>query len=442
MNSFNLKKLLFFILPLFLLFDISTYGQWNQLYPPEDIYIDVDFHDEYNGYLISTFEVYKTIDGGLSWSVINIPNARSRMNDILMVEENTVWITTDDNGSFHVGGTMLKSVDGGVTWETKFDVDFYGLKELFFLDEDHGWVTTDYKIVFKTMDGGETWFETEEWPMNDNDIRSVYFTDENTGWICGGNMTMIICKTTDGGLTWHTQFEVHPFSHGLWDIEFIDDEKGFVCSKDRTLLMTENGGDDWKFIASSTFEGALIGLPSDYAIHDIEFIDQNRGWIAGGGICGSPGQFIMSTDDVGDTWQMDIKDDYLPQGALLELDFNETGQGYATGFHSLLLKTQIQVSIQENKEDYNPMICPNPFSTSTTISCPVEAPDKNTMITIHNFNGQKIKTLVDMKLSAGTHQVVWDGTDDSGNTVSNGIYFCKMECGEKHIGIKKIILVK
>ena len=85
---------------------------------------------------------------------------------------------------------------------------------------------------------------------------------------------------------------------------------------------------------------------------------------------------------------------------------------------------------------------PNPFNTSTTISCSVENSDKNTNITIYNFTGQKIKTLVNKKLSAGTHQIVWDGTDYSGNAVSSGIYFYKMVCGDKYIGLKKMILMK
>ncbi|MCK4701574.1 MAG: hypothetical protein KAT38_14615, partial [Bacteroidales bacterium] len=54
---------------------------------------------------------------------------------------------------------------------------------------------------------------------------------------------------------------------------------------------------------------------------------------------------------------------------------------------------------------------PNPFSNKTTIHITTTvASDKNTTITIYSFNGQKIKTLVDKKLSAGTHQIVWDGT--------------------------------
>ncbi len=68
----------------------------------------------------------------------------------------------------------------------------------------------------------------------------------------------------------------------------------------------------------------------------------------------------MSTQDGGTTWHFDIMNNYLPSGTFMELDFNETGQGYATGYNGLLLKTQTQVGIQDDKEDHNLIIYPNP----------------------------------------------------------------------------------
>ena len=84
---------------------------------------------------------------------------------------------------------------------------------------------------------------------------------------------------------------------------------------------------------------------------------------------------------------------------------------------------------------------PNPFNTETTIKFTTENSDKNTNITIYNFNGQKIKTLVDKKLSAGTHQIVWDGTNNSGDQVSSGIYFYKLQNNNLN-KTKRIILIR
>jgi len=84
----------------------------------------------------------------------------------------------------------------------------------------------------------------------------------------------------------------------------------------------------------------------------------------------------------------------------------------------------------------------NPFSSNTSIKFYVNDSNTNTKISIYSFNGQKIKTLVDMRLEVGLHQKVWDGTDTFGNLVSNGIYFYKLKQGDSYIGFKKMILMK
>jgi flagellar hook assembly protein FlgD len=52
-----------------------------------------------------------------------------------------------------------------------------------------------------------------------------------------------------------------------------------------------------------------------------------------------------------------------------------------------------------------------------------------------------VRTLVEENLSAGIHQVTWDATDNSGNRISNGVYFCKITAGT-HTQMKKIIFSK
>ncbi len=68
---------------------------------------------------------------------------------------------------------------------------------------------------------------------------------------------------------------------------------------------------------------------------------------------------------------------------------------------------------------------PNPFNPSTTIRYKVPQTSKIT-ITIFNILGQKVRTLVDGVVSAGNHQVKWDGRNALGNEVSSGIYLLRM----------------
>ena len=68
---------------------------------------------------------------------------------------------------------------------------------------------------------------------------------------------------------------------------------------------------------------------------------------------------------------------------------------------------------------------PNPFSELTHIRylLPGEA---FVELSVYNLVGQKITTLVAGNRPAGSHVVTWNGRDDSGNRVKEGIYFYRM----------------
>ncbi len=71
---------------------------------------------------------------------------------------------------------------------------------------------------------------------------------------------------------------------------------------------------------------------------------------------------------------------------------------------------------------------PNPFNANTQI---VFALPKggHTTLEIFNLLGQKVSTLVDEYLAAGTKIVSWDGRDDRGSSVPSGIYFYQLRSG-------------
>jgi flagellar hook assembly protein FlgD len=58
-----------------------------------------------------------------------------------------------------------------------------------------------------------------------------------------------------------------------------------------------------------------------------------------------------------------------------------------------------------------------------------------------NLLGQRVATLVDRQMTAGTHVVDWHGRDDAGQTVATGIYFYRLIAGE-FTGSKKMLLLK
>ena len=62
-----------------------------------------------------------------------------------------------------------------------------------------------------------------------------------------------------------------------------------------------------------------------------------------------------------------------------------------------------------------------PTTTPFTIE-----PGGHTTVEIFNVLGQKLRTLADQDLGAGSYRMPWDGRDDSGQRVSRGMYFVRI----------------
>ena len=85
---------------------------------------------------------------------------------------------------------------------------------------------------------------------------------------------------------------------------------------------------------------------------------------------------------------------------------------------------------------------PNPFNPTTTISFELNTENtENTELIIYNVKGQKVRTLVNETLSSGFYTRVWDGKNDTGRSVTSGIYFYKLE-NSGYSNTKKMILLK
>ncbi len=83
---------------------------------------------------------------------------------------------------------------------------------------------------------------------------------------------------------------------------------------------------------------------------------------------------------------------------------------------------------------------PNPFNPETTINYQLKE-NGSVELNVYNIKGQLVKTLVKKYQKTGDHNVVWNGTDNSGNRLASGIYFYKIKQG-KFTSTKKMILMK
>ncbi|HMA62784.1 MAG TPA: FlgD immunoglobulin-like domain containing protein, partial [bacterium] len=82
---------------------------------------------------------------------------------------------------------------------------------------------------------------------------------------------------------------------------------------------------------------------------------------------------------------------------------------------------------------------PNPFHNVTRISYYVGS-FTNVRIMVFNVLGEKVDVMVNKKMKAGQYEVTWDGTNQDGQPMPGGMYFCRMATPRNNDLIKMIML--
>ncbi len=82
---------------------------------------------------------------------------------------------------------------------------------------------------------------------------------------------------------------------------------------------------------------------------------------------------------------------------------------------------------------------PNPFNPTTTISYSLPS-NGMAEVSVFNTRGQRVKTLVNEKMEAGDHEVVWHGDDENGMAVSSGIYLYRVQANDRIVTGKMLML--
>ncbi len=119
----------------------------------------------------------------------------------------------------------------------------------------------------------------------------------------------------------------------------------------------------------------------------------------------------------------------------------------AYGFNGCLPTENIVIA---NDDDFIPEardfvvaqdIYPNPFNPKTNIQLNIGKNPQTVTLNVYNVRGQLVKTLVNNEVMSGTKNVIWDGTDNSNNAVSTGVYFSSVHVGNE-TSTKKMVLLK
>jgi hypothetical protein len=116
------------------------------------------------------------------------------------------------------------------------------------------------------------------------------------------------------------------------------------------------------------------------------------------------------------------------------------GEPYAALLHSAYSDVSLPIEIPSARINLEANY-PNPFNPSTTIS--FRLPSSGIpQLSVYNLKGQLVKNLTaDAPYPAGKHSIVWDGKDQAGQSVSSGLYFCRLSFEGKS-SVRKMVLAK
>lgn len=336
----KMKKIILLILA-FAVFPIANAQDWQTsiTFTPGQTISDIYRFDENTIYAVSSLyngsglNIKKTIDNGTTWTEQNTNTTEASFRAI------------GSNGTsvFMVGNDgKLITNNGTDTWSTIPLGISTPLRDIYFVNENVGFLTSDDAIIFKTTDGGTTWANLNPTISGVGTIANIYFLNENKGFVCGFNYLQL---SEDGGQTWEyvDGFTPSQGNFQLNAIQFLDDNVGYICGDVGLMYRTDDGGATWALQTTNTTE----------SLQDLKFISENIGFA-----CGFGGT-ILRTEDGGSTW--------TPMTASISenfraIDFNGN-KGFMTSQFGSILSYAEPLSVSEFSNNAF-LLYPNPASQS------------------------------------------------------------------------------
>jgi hypothetical protein len=199
-------------------------------------------------------------------------------------------------------------------------------------------------------------------------------------------------------------------------------------------------------VLSATRPGSLGKLSEALGVEGslVYAVESTTGQVAGYGVTNTDGSFTIAELAPG-TYMVTVdKLDYSAASASASPTYDSVTGAAVTSTVAPLVIDAVVTAIESNpvvpvefglEQNY-----PNPFNPSTQILFSMPQAGK-VSLTIYNLLGQKIMTLVDGTLAAGTHTVSWNGRDARGVQLPSGVYFYSLKTSN-FTATKRMILMK
>lgn len=244
-------------------------------------------------YNTTTPVLYRTLNGGARWEAVKLPALASGLHrriDSLVAGENEVWLTGEDSGwqnNWVSNSFAFKTSDAGQTWQA-FTPYSSNMKILQFTNTKVGFALADNdSTLLRSMDGGMTWERLSLPPNMYSDLSAVLKILSDTRLTIrdyyGRTFTSI-----DSGTSWQEQtIGAQGYFHSITGLWFFDSRQGVAIGEDGTIKRTLDGGQTWVSSVAASSSGGWRRL---------QFMADGIGWVLG-----DLGAIYRSTDK-GNTW--------------------------------------------------------------------------------------------------------------------------------------------
>lgn len=291
--------------------------------PSQPTIIDIAFANNTTGYAItSAQEVWKSVDGGLSWSVAaQLPDSFSA-NNIAVTKNGKVFITPATRASSH---GIYKSTDG-----VQFTYQYVGLlyvsrggeDDIVFTGNDTGYISSAASRnslsvpdgVLQTTDGGASWHFVATGNQLLNYYHNMSFY-ENAGYIANGKAVLYTAGRYN---QWDS---TTTFSSPVISMSAVSASVAYAVALGGIVYKTTNGG------ASFAQVGTLGNLPKPDGYFSIRFWDEQNGFV-------SIGHQVFETTDGGQSWSAKVN---LNTSSLIEVYTSDATHSWVCGDNGTIL---------------------------------------------------------------------------------------------------------
>jgi len=288
-------------------------------HPQEQRINSVFFFDSNKGYTVGDGgTILNTLNGGITWNAQNSGTLKT-LNSIFFTNPTTGFIC--GGGWIYTTGCLLKTTNAGLTWNTVSMGNIDPIYSSCFPVQDTGFIVGLFGSIYKTTNSGELWQDHRVDSINF--LRSVHFPSAGIGYTIGvaaGSLGGTILKTSDCGLTWN---HLTWTTNQLFSVFFINNNIGITVGESGTILKTNDGGVTWNLQTSD--------LIYPYYLYSVFFPTSAIGYAVGE--CGT----ILKSIDGGTTWNSQNSG---TGKNLYSVYFIDSKTGFAVGDDGLILSTK------------------------------------------------------------------------------------------------------